>query len=95
MIAKLLETIGNTPLIKINNFLKNSDRSILLKYERNNPGGSIKDRPALHIIEYAERHGFIKPGGTIIESTSGNFGISLAMIGAIKGYHVIIRPIFF
>ena len=90
MISKLLETIGNTPLIEINNFIKEGDGSILLKYERNNPGGSVKDRPALHIIEYAEQHGLLKPGGTIIESTSGNFGISLAMIGAVKGYHVII-----
>jgi cystathionine beta-synthase/cysteine synthase A len=90
MIAKLLETIGNTPLIEIKNFLKDGESGILLKYERNNPGGSIKDRPALHIIEYAEQHGLLKPGGTIVESTSGNFGISLAMIGAIKGYRVII-----
>lgn len=90
MISKLLETIGNTPLIEINNFIKKGDGSILLKYERSNPGGSVKDRPAFHIIEYAEQHGLLKPGGTIIESTSGNFGISLAMIGAVKGYHVII-----
>ena len=67
MISKLLETIGNTPLIEINNFIKKGDGSILLKYERSNPGGSVKDRPAFHIIEYAEQHGLLKPGGTIIE----------------------------
>ena len=62
----------------------------MLKYERYNPGGSIKDRAALHIVTEAERRGLLKPGGTIIESSSGNFGISLAMIGAAKGYRVII-----
>lgn len=90
MITNILNTIGNTPLITIPNSNKRHEGQILLKYERYNPGGSIKDRPAIYIIEEAERRGLLKPGGTIIESSSGNFGISLAMIGAAKGYHVII-----
>lgn len=90
MITSILEIIGNTPLITIPNSNKMDEGQVLFKYERNNPGGSIKDRPAIHIIKEAEQGGFLKPGGTIIESSSGNFGISLAMIGAAKGYHVII-----
>ncbi|SDC89871.1 cystathionine beta-synthase [Paenibacillus sp. UNCCL117] len=90
MIQSILETIGNTPLITIPNTNKANEGQVLLKYERFNPGGSIKDRPAIYIIQEAERRGWLKPGGTIIESSSGNFGISLAMIGAAKGYRVII-----
>jgi cystathionine beta-synthase/cysteine synthase A len=90
MIMNILESIGNTPLIELQNSTVASEGKILLKYERNNPGGSIKDRPAIHIITEAERRGWLKPGGAIIESSSGNFGISLAMIGAAKGYRVII-----
>src|SRR5690606_16912967 len=67
-----------------------NEGQILLKYERFNPGGSIKDRAAHYIIQEAERRGLLVAGGTIIESSSGNFGISLAMIGAAKGYRVII-----
>ena len=67
-----------------------NEGQVLLKYERYNPGGSIKDRAALYIVTEAERRGWLKPGGTIIESSSGNFGISLAMIGAARGYRVII-----
>lgn len=74
--------------------IPNSNRAdegqVLLKYERVNPGGSIKDRAALYIVTEAERRGWLVPGGTIIESSSGNFGISLAMIGAAKGYRVLI-----
>ena len=90
MIASILETIGHTPLLTIPNTNHVHEAQILMKYERYNPGGSIKDRAALHIIKEAERRGLLKPGGTIIESSSGNFGISLAMIGAAKGYRVII-----
>ncbi|RCW77022.1 cysteine synthase family protein [Saliterribacillus persicus] len=90
MIHNILETIGETPLITIPNSNTADEGRILLKYERFNPGGSIKDRPALYIIQEAERKGLLKPGGTIIESSSGNFGISLAMIGAARGYRVII-----
>ncbi len=86
----VLETVGHTPLIGLTNLLQSNDSDILLKMERTNPGGSIKDRPALFIIEQAEQKGWLKPGGTIIESSSGNFGISLAMIGAAKGYRVIV-----
>lgn len=90
MVTSVLETIGNTPLIELKNSTAVSEGKILFKYEGNNPGGSIKDRPAIHIITEGERRGLLKPGGTIIESSSGNFGISLAMIGAAKGYRVII-----
>lgn len=86
----ILKTIGRTPMIELVNSVAEQDGKIFLKYERNNPGGSIKDRPALYIIEQAEKNGLLRPGGTIIESSSGNFGISLAMIGAAKGYRVII-----
>lgn len=90
MVTSILGTIGNTPLISIPNSNRADEGQVLFKYERYNPGGSIKDRAALYIIEEAERRGLLKRGGTIIESSSGNFGISLAMIGAAKGYHVII-----
>lgn len=90
MIATILETIGNTPLITIPNSNAADEGQVLFKYERYNPGGSIKDRAANYIVMEAERRGLLKPGGTIIESSSGNFGISLAMIGAAKGYRVII-----
>ncbi|RTE11023.1 cysteine synthase family protein [Paenibacillus whitsoniae] len=90
MITSILETIGNTPLITIPNSNKANEGQVLFKYERYNPGGSIKDRAAMYLVTEAERRGLLKPGGTIIESSSGNFGISLAMIGAAKGYHVIV-----
>lgn len=84
----IYETIGNTPLIKLNN--SNEISEILVKAESSNPGGSIKDRAALYMIKDAEEKGLLKKGGTIIEPTSGNTGIALAMIGAAKGYKVII-----
>lgn len=90
MITDILDTIGKTPLLTLRNFNDSNEAQILLKYERYNPGGSIKDRAAKFIIEQAERNGLLKPGGTIIESSSGNFGISLAMIGAARGYKVIV-----
>lgn len=77
-------------MVRLENILTPDDGEILLKMERTNPGGSIKDRPALYIINQAEARGMLKPGGTIIESSSGNFGISLAMIGAARDYRVII-----
>lgn len=83
----MLDSIGNTPLIKIDFGIK---PTLLAKLEFLNPGGSIKDRPALYMIQEAERNGMLRPGGTIIEASSGNQGIALAMIGAIKGYEVII-----
>jgi len=90
VIANILETVGKTPLLTSPNSNQADEGQLLFKYERYNPGGSIKDRAALFIVEEAERRGWLKPGGTIIESSSGNFGISLAMIGAAKGYRVVI-----
>jgi len=90
MITTILETIGHTPLLAIPNTNRPQEGQVLFKYERYNPGGSIKDRAAHYIVREAELRGLLKPGGTIIESSSGNFGISLAMIGAAKGYRVII-----
>ncbi len=87
--ANVLETIGNTPHIRINRLF--GDRAeVWMKSERANPGGSIKDRIALSMIEDAERTGKLKPGGTIIEPTSGNTGIGLAMVAAVKGYKLIL-----
>ena len=83
----LLDAIGNTPLI---NVPFDKEKRVFAKLEYLNPGGSIKDSPALFMIEEAERKGLLKRGGTIIEASSGNQGIALAMIGAIKGYKVII-----
>lgn len=87
MFKSLIEAIGNTPLVKIS---FDSPATILAKLEYLNPGGSIKDRSAKYMIEQAEKKGILKPGGTIIEASSGNQGIACAMIGAAKGYKVII-----
>jgi cysteine synthase len=87
--ATVLDTIGNTPHIRINRLF--GDRAeVWMKSERANPGGSIKDRIALAMIEDAERTGKLNPGGTIIEPTSGNTGIGLAMVAAVKGYKLIL-----
>jgi len=88
----ILETIGNTPHIRINRlFAGVSDTAqVWIKSERGNPGGSIKDRIALSMIEDAEKSGALKPGGTIIEPTSGNTGIGLAMVAAVKGYKLVL-----
>jgi len=85
----ILEAIGNTPIIKINR-LYPSDYNIYIKLEKQNPGGSIKDRIALAMIEDAEKKGILKPDSVIIEPTSGNTGIGLAMVAAVKGYKLII-----
>lgn len=82
--------IGNTPLVKLQRLVKNSSNTILVKLEGNNPAGSVKDRPALSMINLAEKRGLIKPGDTLIEATSGNTGIALAMAAAIKGYKMIL-----
>ena len=84
----ILETIGNTPMIRINKMCPNKDVNIFAKVEGFNPTGSIKDRIAVAMIEQAEAEGKLYPGKTIIEPTSGNTGIGLAVIGAIKGYPV-------
>ena len=87
--ANILETIGNTPHIRMNR-LFGSTHNVWIKSERANPGGSIKDRIGLSMIEDAERSGRLKPGGTIIEPTSGNTGIGLAMVAAVKGYKLVL-----
>ena len=85
----ILETIGNTPLVKLNTITKNVPGTILAKIETTNPGNSIKDRMAIKMIEDAEKSGKLKPGGTIIEGTSGNTGMGLAMAAIVKGYKCI------
>ena len=85
----ILSTIGNTPHIRINRLFGNT-HSVYIKSERSNPGGSIKDRIALAMVEAAEASGELKPGGTIIEPTSGNTGVGLAMVAAVKGYKLIL-----
>ena len=85
----VLETIGNTPHILINRLFGNTHQ-VWIKSERANPGGSIKDRIALAMVEAAEKSGALKPGGTIIEPTSGNTGVGLAMVAAVKGYKLIL-----
>lgn len=87
--ANILETIGNTPHVRINR-LFGPDADVWIKQERANPGGSIKDRIAMAMIEDAERRGVLKPGGVIVEPTSGNTGIGLAMAAAVKGYKIIL-----
>ena len=84
----ILETIGNTPHIRVQRLFPDSE--VWIKSERSNPGGSIKDRIALSMVEAAERDGKLKPGGTIIEPTSGNTGVGLAMVAAVKGYKIVL-----
>jgi len=86
--TNILETIGNTPHVRVNRLFGGAE--VWIKSERSNPGGSIKDRIALSMIEDAEKSGALKPGGTIIEPTSGNTGIGLAMVAAVKGYKLIL-----
>ncbi|HSC74816.1 MAG TPA: cysteine synthase CysM [Pseudomonadales bacterium] len=82
--------IGNTPLVRLQRLGQGNGNTILLKLEGNNPAGSVKDRPAASMIAEAERRGYIQPGDTLIEATSGNTGIALAMVAAIKGYRMIL-----
>lgn len=86
--ASILDTIGNTPHIRVNRLF--GDAEVWIKSERANPGGSIKDRIALSMIEAAEAAGDLKPGGTIVEPTSGNTGVGLAMVAAVKGYRLVL-----
>ncbi|MGD8842464.1 MAG: cysteine synthase CysM [Gammaproteobacteria bacterium] len=84
------QCIGNTPLVRLQRLPDASSNAILVKLEGNNPAGSVKDRPALSMIRYAEQRGEIRPGDTLIEATSGNTGIALAMAAAIKGYRMVL-----
>lgn len=88
----LTEIVGHTPLMEVSNIEKSQglDARVLVKIESFNPGGSVKDRPALAMIEAAEKRGMLKPGGTIVEPTSGNMGIGLAWVASVKGYKAII-----
>src|SRR5450631_4865001 len=85
----ILAAIGRTPLVRLNKAVGPEDADVYLKCEFMNPGGSIKDRMALFIIEKAEREGKLKPGGTIVENTSGNTGMGIAIAAAVKGYRCI------
>lgn len=82
--------VGNTPLVKLKRMVSSSDGNVFLKLEGNNPAGSVKDRPALSMIKRAQEKGKIKPGDTLIEATSGNTGIALAMASAVMGYKMIL-----
>ncbi len=86
---ELLDVIGQTPAVRLRNLTTDGEAQLIAKLENTNPAGSLKDRPAWYIVEHAERTGLLRPGGTIIESSSGNFSIALAMIGASRGYRVI------
>lgn len=88
--STLADCIGNTPLIRLQRLGQETGNTLLVKLEGNNPAGSVKDRPAFAMIEHAERTGRIQPGATLIEATSGNTGIALAMAAAIKGYRMIL-----
>ena len=85
----ILETIGNTPLVRLPRIAKDAKCLFLSKLEMFNPGGSVKDRIGVAMVEDAERKGLLKPGGTIIEPTSGNTGMGLAIVATIKGYRTI------
>jgi S-sulfo-L-cysteine synthase (O-acetyl-L-serine-dependent) len=82
--------VGNTPLVRLQRIIRHASNTILVKLEGNNPAGSVKDRPAMSMIHQAELRGDIKPGDTLIEATSGNTGIALAMAAAIKGYRMVL-----
>ncbi|RZL07231.1 MAG: cysteine synthase A [Rubrivivax sp.] len=86
----ILQTIGNTPHIRIQRLFAGASQQVWIKSERSNPAGSIKDRIALAMVEDAEKSGALKPGGTIVEPTSGNTGIGLAMVAAVKGYKLVL-----
>lgn len=85
----VLDAIGNTPLVKLNHLVGPNDATVYVKLEFMNPGGAVKDRMAVHIINKAEKDGRLKPGGTIVENTSGNTGFGLAMVAAVRGYKTI------
>lgn len=86
----IADCVGNTPLVRLQRLPGNTSNTLLVKLEGNNPAGSVKDRPALSMISHAEQRGLIHPGDTLIEATSGNTGIALAMAAAIKGYKMVL-----
>ena len=90
MYATLESTVGNTPLVRLQRLPGETRCVVLGKLEGNNPGGSVKDRPALSMIVEAEKRGTIRPGDTLIEATSGNTGIALAMVAAMRGYRMVL-----
>ena len=85
----ILQTIGDTPMVRLNNITKDFPADVYVKIESVNPGNSVKDRMALRMLEGAEQEGRIKPGGTIVEGTSGNTGMGLALAAIVKGYKCI------
>jgi len=87
--ANILAAIGHTPMVRLSKLVGPNDAAVYVKCEFMNPGGSIKDRMALHILEKAERNGLLKPGGTIVENTSGNTGMGVALAAAVKGYRCV------
>ena len=87
--ANVLEAVGNTPLVRLNHITAGISATVCAKLEASNPGRSVKDRIALAVVEDAEKKGLLKPGGTIIEPTSGNMGVALAIVAAVKGYKCI------
>src|SRR5258708_32644749 len=90
MYKTIEDTVGNTPLVRLQRMPGATSNVVLAKLEGNNPAGSVKDRPALSMITEAEKRGQIKPGDTLIEATSGNTGIALAMVAAMKGYRMLL-----
>lgn len=85
----VVDLIGNTPLVKLRNVTEGISATVLAKIEYLNPGGSVKDRIALRMVEAAEQEGLLKPGGTIVEPTSGNTGVGLALVAQLKGYRCV------
>src|SRR5437868_11440115 len=90
MYPTLADTVGNTPLVRLQRLPGATSNVVLAKLEGNNPAGSVKDRPALAMIVEAEKRGTIRPGDTLIEATSGNTGIALAMVAAMRGYRMVL-----
>lgn len=90
MAKTILEKVGGTPLVEISNKLNKGGARVLAKVEFFNPGGSVKDRIALAMVEDAEKRGVLKPGATLVEPTSGNTGVGLALVAAVKGYHLVL-----
>ncbi len=89
-LANVLEATGDTPLVRLNRVTEGIDATVLVKLEYFNPGGSVKDRMAIYMVEEAERKGLLKPGGTIVENTSGNTGIALALYAVVRDYRLIV-----